>query len=173
MPRKKNENVSCGEIYGAMPYVALEVLSGEQQFTQEADIYGFGVIMAEMLTGQRPFDRREFDVKLSVEICRGLGPEFAPGTPKCYIELAELCMNSDPQKWLNAIAVRINVNNWLNKIASSDDNEIKKQFLDADKVIKSSPIPKHSDEMYTSKIISTKLISKAIKGIYLFISTYI
>ena len=49
-------------------------------------------------------------------------------------------MNSDPQKRLNAIAVRINVNNWLNKIASSDDNEIKKQFLDADKVTKSSPI---------------------------------
>ena len=49
-------------------------------------------------------------------------------------------MNSDPQKQLNAMAVRINVNNWLNKIASSDDNEIKKQFLDADKVTKSSPI---------------------------------
>ena len=41
------------------------------------------------------------------------------------------------------------------------------KFLEADKVIKSLPISKHPDEMYTSKIISTKLISKTIKGIYL------
>ena len=36
----------------------------------------------------------------------------------------------------------------------TNNKEIKKQFLDADKVIKSLPIPKHSDKIYTSKIIS-------------------
>ncbi|RIB13924.1 kinase-like domain-containing protein [Gigaspora rosea] len=160
-----NENVSGDEIYGVMPYVAPEVLSGKQQFTQAADIYGFGIIMTEMSTGQRPFDGRKFDIKLSVEICRGLRPKFAPETPKCYIELAEKCMNSDPQKRPSAQNVRDTIEDWLDKIASLDDNEIKKQFLDADKVIKSLPIPKHSDDMYTSKIISTKLISKAIKDL--------
>ncbi|CAG8798537.1 1554_t:CDS:1, partial [Racocetra fulgida] len=42
-------------IYGVLPYLAPEVLKGEQ-FTQAADIYSFGIIMIELLTGQRPFD---------------------------------------------------------------------------------------------------------------------
>ncbi|RIB11711.1 kinase-like domain-containing protein [Gigaspora rosea] len=174
LSRKDDVNVSGDEIYGVMPYVAPEVLSGEQQFTQKADIYGFGVIMAEMSTGQRPFDGRKFDVKLSVEICRGLRPEFAPETPNCYIELAEKCMNSDPQKRPSAFDIRGTIEDWLRRMDDNakikysflkidDNDEIKKQFLEADKVIKSLPIPKHPDEMYTSKIISTKIISKAIK----------
>ena len=76
-------------------------------------------------------------------------------------------MNSDPQKRPSALDIYSTISGWLREIASSNDNEIKKQFLDADKVIKSLPIPKHSDKIYTSKIISTKLISKAIKGIFI------
>ncbi|RIB14670.1 kinase-like domain-containing protein [Gigaspora rosea] len=229
-----------------MPYVAPEVLSGEQQFTQKADIYGFEIIMTEMTSGQRPFDGHKFNGKLGADICRGLRPEFAPGTPKCYIELAKKCMNSDPQKrpnaqdinytirdWLNNIAIsNLNkikdfsekiassnnnefkdllkniaspnndefkilfnkidnneIKDWLRIIANSNDNEIKNwciklaslnnfneikdlfkkiasnEFLEADKIIKLLPISKHSDEMYTSKIISTKLILKIIKDL--------
>ncbi|KAF0434221.1 hypothetical protein F8M41_004913 [Gigaspora margarita] len=81
--------------------------------------------------------------------------------------------------WLEKIAYSNDneIKDWCIKLASSNDfneiknllekiasNEIAKQFLDADKVIKSLPISKHSDEMYTSSIISTKLISKAIKA---------
>ncbi|RIB29727.1 kinase-like domain-containing protein [Gigaspora rosea] len=166
LSRKTDEKVLEGDIYGVMPYVAPEVLLGEQQFTKATDIYGFGVIMSEMTTGQRPFDGHKFDTKLAVKICKGLQPEFAPETPKCYIELAKKCMNSDPQERPVSSNIYCEIKDWLEKIANSDDdNEIKKQFLEADKVIKSLPISKHSDEMYTSKIISTKSISKAIKNL--------
>ncbi|RIB22801.1 kinase-like domain-containing protein, partial [Gigaspora rosea] len=43
LSRKSDEKV-LGDIDGVMPYVAPEVLLGEQQFTQAADIYSFGVI---------------------------------------------------------------------------------------------------------------------------------
>ncbi|RIB10473.1 kinase-like domain-containing protein [Gigaspora rosea] len=166
LSKKTNENDSEGEIYGVMPYVALEVLKGEK-FTKAADIYGFGVIMSEMSTGQRPCDGQEFDTKLAVKICKGLKPEFAPGTPDCYIELANKCMDLDPQKRPTADNLWDIFEEWNESIESSDGtDEIKKQFLEADKVIKSLPISMHPDEMYTSKIISTKLISKAIKSIY-------
>ncbi|RIB29789.1 kinase-like domain-containing protein [Gigaspora rosea] len=135
---KKEEKALKEGIYGVMPYVALEVLSGKQQFTQAADIYGFGVIMTEMTSGQRPFDGHKFNTKLAVKILQGLRSEFAPGTPKCYIELAEKCMNSDPQKrpnvwninkkivgWFDTIALFNKINDWLENIASSNDNEIK------------------------------------------------
>ncbi|RIA99841.1 kinase-like domain-containing protein, partial [Gigaspora rosea] len=80
LSKNTNENDSEGEIYGVMPYVAPEVLLG-QKFTKAADIYSFGVIMSEISTGQRPFDGQNFDIKLAVKICKGLKPEFAPGTP--------------------------------------------------------------------------------------------
>ncbi|RIB16370.1 kinase-like domain-containing protein [Gigaspora rosea] len=51
LSRKKDEKVLEGDIFGVMPYVAPEVLSGEHDFTQAADVYGFGIIMAEMTTG--------------------------------------------------------------------------------------------------------------------------
>ncbi|RIB26908.1 kinase-like domain-containing protein [Gigaspora rosea] len=164
LSRKTDEKVLEGDICGVMPYVAPEVLSGEQQFTQAADIYGFGVIMTEMTSGQKPFDGHEFDTKLAVKICKGSRPEFASGTPKCYIELAERCMNSDPKERPSAYDIHDKIDDWLDKIASPNDNEIKKQFLEANKIIKTLPISKHPDEMYTSKIISTKLILKAIKA---------
>ena len=112
-----------------MPYVAPEVLEENRQFTQAADIYGFGIILAEMSTGQKPFDGREFNLKLAVEICKGSRPKFAAGTPKCYIKLAKKCMNSDPYVRPSTWDVYKIIGNWLEKIASSGDNEIKKVIL--------------------------------------------
>ncbi|RIB01539.1 hypothetical protein C2G38_2230533 [Gigaspora rosea] len=141
---EKDENVLEENIYGVMPYVAPEVLSGEQQFTKAADIYGQGL--------------QRIATKVVLE------------TPKCYIVLAKKCMDSNPQKRPSAWDVDKTIDVWLDEIANSDDNKIKRQFLDADKkAIKLLPTSKHPDEIYTSKIIGTKLISKAIKGIYLFL----
>ncbi|RIB08041.1 kinase-like domain-containing protein [Gigaspora rosea] len=159
LSRKLNESVPKGMIYGVMPYVAPEVLLGEQQFTRKADIYGLGIIMAEISTGQRPFDGHKFDTKLAIKIIKRERPEFASKTPKCYIELAKQCMDSDPQKRPDAWEIDNKISKWL------DNDEIKKQFLDANKVIKSLPISKHPDEIYTSKLISTKIISNAIKDL--------
>ncbi|RIB20437.1 kinase-like domain-containing protein, partial [Gigaspora rosea] len=48
-------NQGKSSLYGVMPYIAPEVLNG-QKFTIVADIYGLGIIMWEISTGQRPFD---------------------------------------------------------------------------------------------------------------------
>ncbi|RIB24790.1 kinase-like domain-containing protein [Gigaspora rosea] len=148
---------SEGGIYGVIPYVAQEVLSG-LKFTKAADVYGFGIIMSEISTGQRPFDGRPFDSILLLDIFRGLRPGFAPGTPDCYIELAKQCLSSDPQKRPKALDINEKLYEW-NKIMNNSDNanDIKKQFLYADKIIKTLPIisPKYPDQMYTGKMINT------------------
>ncbi|RIB23129.1 kinase-like domain-containing protein [Gigaspora rosea] len=69
LSRKKDGASEC-EIYRVMLYIVPEVLLG-RKFTQAADIYGFGVIMAEMSTGKRPFDGYAFDIKLALRICKG------------------------------------------------------------------------------------------------------
>src|SRR6185369_14655808 len=45
-------------IYGVMPYVAPEVL-GSQPYAQAADIYSFGMVAYEMLTGLPPYYDRD------------------------------------------------------------------------------------------------------------------
>ncbi|RIB25552.1 kinase-like domain-containing protein [Gigaspora rosea] len=176
LSKEKNKNDSGSCIYGVMPYVAPEVLSG-QKFTPAADIYDFGVIMSEMSTGQRPFDGCQFNDELAVKICFGLRPEFALGTPNCYIELAKQCMDPDPQKRPAAWIVNSKLGIWSRIMSGSykysphkfsyynpndyDADEIKKQFLNADKIVKELPTisPKHPDFMYTSRIINTQRIS--------------
>lgn len=57
------------------------ILQG-QEFTQAADTYGFGVIMTEIATGQRPFDGFDFGNDLVMKIRDdGLRPNFASSTP--------------------------------------------------------------------------------------------
>ncbi|RIB26661.1 kinase-like domain-containing protein [Gigaspora rosea] len=165
LSKKKDENSEDDDIYGVMPYVAPEILLGKQQFTQAADIYGLGIVMAEITTGQRPFDGYKFDGDLAIKICNGLRPVFASGTPACYIELARHCMNLNPQKRPSAWYIYWQINDWLKKLASDDESKIKKLFLNADEIIKTRPIIplKHPNHMYTSKIISTQKILSAVE----------
>ncbi|RIB26865.1 hypothetical protein C2G38_2162131 [Gigaspora rosea] len=96
------------------------------------------------------------------DVCRGLRPKFAAGTPKCYIEFAEKCMDSDPQIRPSSWDVYNSIKNCLIQIGRSDVIKLK-VILNASKVIKSMLLSKHPDEMYSNKIINAKLISNEIK----------
>ena len=52
-------------------------------YTKESDIYSLGIIMSEMSTGKPPFENESHDIDLQLNICNGLRPRFAPGTPDC------------------------------------------------------------------------------------------
>ncbi|RHZ80059.1 hypothetical protein Glove_139g109 [Diversispora epigaea] len=47
-PEKKN-------IVGVLPYIAPEVLSGDEEYTKAADVYSFGIIAYEIITGIPPY----------------------------------------------------------------------------------------------------------------------
>ncbi|RIB07361.1 kinase-like domain-containing protein [Gigaspora rosea] len=159
---KTDESSSVGNIYGVLPYVAPEVLLGKSRYTQATDIYGFGVIMSDMSTGQMPFDGQSYDTRLAYNICcRGLQLEFAPETPKCYLELAKKCMDRDPQKRPEAYQIYETISNWLDEIASSDDNEIKKQFLNAPIPVK--PVKKEDSSRYSSRPVSPELLIQELE----------
>ncbi|RIB27230.1 kinase-like domain-containing protein [Gigaspora rosea] len=149
------------EVHGVMQYVAPEVLLGKQP-SEKADIYGFSVIMAEV-AGISPFDGHEVNTKLAVKICNGSQPEFAPKTPDCYIEWAHKCMDQDPANRPSALVINENINDWLKKLASDDENEIKKQFLSADETIKKLSIVPQICSHHTKKINKQEIL----KGIYL------
>ncbi|EXX67155.1 Ypk2p [Rhizophagus irregularis DAOM 197198w] len=63
-------------IYGVLPYVAPEVLRG-QNYTKAADIYSFGIIMYEVISGLPPYHDVSHDKNLAIKICQGLRPRFS------------------------------------------------------------------------------------------------
>ncbi|CAI2193222.1 1443_t:CDS:2, partial [Funneliformis geosporum] len=73
------------------------VLNGES-YTLASDIYSFGIIMAELSTGNPPFYNIKHDVSLALDICNGLRPEFGKGTPEFYKKMAYKCMNANPNQ---------------------------------------------------------------------------
>ena len=65
----------------------------------------------------------------------GIRLEFAPGTPDCYIKLANRCMDPDSQKRPTAVDITSKLYKWNRSIDNSNDiDEIKMQFLEADKI---------------------------------------
>ncbi|RHZ81862.1 hypothetical protein Glove_117g79 [Diversispora epigaea] len=73
-PEKKN-------IFGVLPFIAPEVLSGEE-YTKAADVYSFGIIVYEMVTGFPPYPDISHDKDLAMKICNGLRPKIPFHTPK-------------------------------------------------------------------------------------------
>src|SRR6266487_2635898 len=90
-------NDDCNENYGIIPYMAPEIFLG-QKYTAASDIYSFGMIMWEIMTGRRPFWDKNHDTDLIIEIVDGLRPQIVTNAPEGYIELMEKCWHSDPNK---------------------------------------------------------------------------
>jgi serine/threonine protein kinase len=85
------------ENYGVIPYMAPEIFQ-RQKYIKSSDIYSFGMIMWELMTGRRPFWDRNHDTELIIDICDGLRPPVVTNAPDGYIELMEECWHTDPDK---------------------------------------------------------------------------
>ena len=95
---KSSTKTKDKEIYGIIPYMAPEILQ-RQKYTTASDIYSFGMIMWECMTGRRPFWDRAHDTDLIIEICDGLRPPIDDiEAPKGYIALMKECWDPGPIK---------------------------------------------------------------------------
>ncbi len=110
------------EIYGVIPYVAPEIFQGEK-CTVASDIYSFGMIMWEFMTGRRPFWNRIHDSELIIEICDGLRPPIVTNAPDGYIKLMQECWDSDPNKRPTAADIRKKLND-MNYVELKNPTEI-------------------------------------------------
>ena len=95
--KSATESTDDNETYGIIPYMAPEIFQG-QKYTKASDIYSFGMIMWEFMTGRRPFWDQNHDIYLIIEICDGLRPPIVTNAPEGYIELMKECWHSGPKK---------------------------------------------------------------------------
>ncbi|EXX60451.1 Bck1p [Rhizophagus irregularis DAOM 197198w] len=145
--KSATESINNNENYGIIPYMAPEIFRG-QKYTKASDIYSFGMIMWEFMTGRRPFWDRNHDTKLIIEIFDELRPPIVTNAPEGYIELLmKECWDSNPNKrpTANDIYSRIDkmywkegLNNPTKIIESSDIGPVTTIHLGA--IYKSRPL---------------------------------
>ena len=62
------------------------------------NIYSFGMIMWELMTGRKPFWDQNNDTELIIKICDGLRPPVVTNAPKGYANLMKECWSPNPNK---------------------------------------------------------------------------
>src|SRR6266540_1420560 len=94
---KSSLNNDNEEIYGVISYMAPEILK-RKEYTIASDIYSFGMIMWELITGRMPFWDQNNDPELIIKIYKDFRPPIIKSAPKGYVELMQQCWDSDPNK---------------------------------------------------------------------------
>ncbi|CAB4422071.1 unnamed protein product [Rhizophagus irregularis] len=158
-------NLDETKIYGVMPYVAPEVLR-RRTYTQESDIYSFGMIMYFIATGRQPFYNRAHDHLLALDICKGVKPEInEPEAPRCYIDLMKKCWDLNPNNRPNILEINELITSF-HKLYRRDsfiveNEEIVMQFKKAEEYkkvnlpfIKNYQITTHPQAIYTSRLLN-------------------
>ncbi|RHZ64767.1 hypothetical protein Glove_320g51 [Diversispora epigaea] len=87
------KNPEKRRIFGVLPYIAPEVLSGEE-YTKAADVYSFGIIAYEIVTGFAPYYDIPHDINLARQICDGLRPKIPFHIPKLITQIIMRCWDA-------------------------------------------------------------------------------
>ena len=156
-----SKTFNSSNVCGVLPYIAPEVLDGKP-YTLASNIYSFGIIMVEMSTGKPPYGSVPHDEKLALAICNGLRPRVAKGTPQCYVDLVNQCLDANPEK-------RPSAKQLPDIIYSLHKN---KEFIEANKIISqetssdtsSETVKINPEAIYTSRYMSFTNLSKPINS---------
>ena len=85
-----------GAIAGTVPYMAPEALRGEPADAR-SDVWGLGVVLYEMLGGQRPFTGST-GAEVSSAILRDPPPPLPKGVPSGVETIVQRCLKKDPTR---------------------------------------------------------------------------
>ncbi|RIB27520.1 kinase-like domain-containing protein [Gigaspora rosea] len=142
------------DIFGVLPYIAPEALHGEK-YTQESDIYSFGIIMSEVCTGYPPYYDISHDEDLASKICLGYRPEIKCEVPRLLLDLMNKCLDAEPQ---NRPAAKELVN-ILGIFNSSLDNEQTELYKQVEEIEGSS---KNSNQVISTQLLNYQTHKQAI-----------
>ncbi|GBC08652.1 hypothetical protein RclHR1_00830003 [Rhizophagus clarus] len=147
-------------IYGVLPYIAPEILRG-QKYTKAADVYSFGIIMYEVISGLRPYHYVKHDKNLAMKICLGLRPRFNIKVPQLIVQLIKRCLDANLLNRPKMGEVEFTLYQWWNWF--DNQFELKKQINEAEEInnnlstnstILSTNLSyeTHSEAIYTSRL---------------------
>lgn len=125
------ERVTTTEgIVGTLDYISPEVLNGEQ-FDKRADIWAFGVLLMEMLTGKRPFEGTSV-AALVTSIINDPVPdleELAPDAPIALLDLIYRMLDKDRDNRMRSVrAVGLELEDILHERTDISSSELRFMF---------------------------------------------
>ncbi|RHZ80943.1 hypothetical protein Glove_130g2 [Diversispora epigaea] len=161
-PEKKN-------IFGVLPYIAPEVLSSDEEYTKAADVYSFGMIAYEIITGFPPYPDIPHNKDLAMKICNGLRPKIPIHTPKLITRMIMRC-------WDARVTHRPTFEELNNELqyyidCRNEDSEIRIQIENSKKLSKNlgltnsiTPTPHnyqtHPQAIYTGRLLNFSKLPK-------------
>ncbi|KAB2609781.1 hypothetical protein D8674_040163 [Pyrus ussuriensis x Pyrus communis] len=93
----KQRTLVSGGVRGTIPWMAPELLSGNNNLvTEKVDVYSFGIVMWELLTGEEPYGRLRSEEMIAGIIKGSLRPEIPSWCDPTWRSLMERCWSSDP-----------------------------------------------------------------------------
>ena len=87
--------VDSGVIEGTVPYMAPEQFDSPSNIDSRADIYSFGIVMYEMLSGNRPFDEGSVE-RFKRAHQRSTPPALHNGVPHELRGIVKKCLEKSP-----------------------------------------------------------------------------
>src|SRR6266498_2650960 len=84
------ESINDNESFGIISYMAPEIWK-RKKYTTDSDIYSFGMITWELMTGRKPFWDQNDNTELMIKIHVGLRPPIVTNAPRDYIQLMQEC----------------------------------------------------------------------------------
>jgi serine/threonine-protein kinase len=93
-----------GVLMGTIDYLSPEVCQGEPA-DERADIWAFGVMLFQMLSGRRPFEAKTLSAKITAILTQPV-PDLAqltPDIPEALIDLVYRMLAKDPQQRIPSV----------------------------------------------------------------------
>ncbi|KAL4571284.1 hypothetical protein LXL04_018042 [Taraxacum kok-saghyz] len=99
LSKVKQQTMVSGGVRGTLPWMAPELLSGKSQMvTEKIDVYSFGIVMWELLTGDEPYTSMHCASIIGGIVNGTLRPTIPTWCDPEWKSLMERCWSSDPQE---------------------------------------------------------------------------
>ncbi|CAB4438005.1 unnamed protein product [Rhizophagus irregularis] len=146
-------------VYGVLPYVAPEIIRGHD-YTKAADIYSFGIIMYEVISGLPPYHDVSHKEMLAIKICKGLRPRFNIKVPQLIVQLIKRCLDANPLNRPTAKEIEEIMEIWwhepteelLKQIKEAKENNRSTSFTPSTSL--GISYKTHSEANYTSRLLN-------------------
>ncbi|RGB25694.1 hypothetical protein C1646_771389 [Rhizophagus diaphanus] len=148
-------------VYGVLPYVAPEIIRGHD-YTKAADIYSFGIIMYEVISGLPPYHDVSHKEMLAIKICKGLRPRFNIKVPQLIVQLIKRCLDANPLNRPTAKEIEEIMEIWWHKPTAVLQKQIKEaEEINNNRSTSFTPSTSlgisyktHSEAIYTSRLLN-------------------